>query len=277
MKCINRWGVIVKKKIGFIGAGKMAQAMMEGIVNSNMIPKENIIASANTEKTIEIIKRRYGIITTLNNRDIAKFADVLILAVKPDLYATVINEIKNDIKESVIIVTIAAGITLMDIEQLFGFQVKAVRTMPNTPSVVGEGMSAICANDYLGEIEVSEVERMFHTFSKTERLEEKLMDAVPAISGSSPAYVYMLIEAMADGGVKQGIPRDQAYRLASQAVLGAAKMVLETGKHPGELKDNVCTPGGATIEAVVTLEEKQFRGSIMAAMDSCTNKVKKLL
>jgi pyrroline-5-carboxylate reductase len=277
MKCINRWGVIVNKKIGFIGAGKMAQAMMEGIVNSKMIPKENIMASANTEKTIEIIMRRYGIITALNNRNVAKFADVLILAVKPDLYATVIKEIKNDIKESVIIVTIAAGITLMNIEQLFGFQVKAVRTMPNTPSVVGEGMSAICANDYLDEIELTEVERMFHTFSKTERLEEKLMDAVPAISGSSPAYVYMLIEAMADGGVRQGIPREQAYRLAAQSVLGAAKMVLETGKHPGELKDNVCTPGGATIEAVVTLEEKHFRGSIMAAMDSCTNKVKKLL
>jgi pyrroline-5-carboxylate reductase len=277
MKCINRWGVNMKKKLGFIGAGKMAQAMIGGIVNSQMIPKENIMASANTEKTIEIIERTYGIITSLNNRDVARFADVLILAVKPDLYDTVIKEINNDIKESVIIVTIAAGITLIDIEQSFGFQVKVVRTMPNTPSVVGEGMSAICANEYLSENELNEIESVFHTFSKTERLDEKLMDAVPAISGSSPAYVYMLIEAMADGGVRQGIPRDQAYRLAAQAVLGAAKMVLETGKHPGELKDNVCTPGGATIEAVVTLEEKQFRGSILAAMDSCTNKVKNLI
>jgi pyrroline-5-carboxylate reductase len=267
----------MKKKIGFIGAGKMAQAMIEGIVKSQLIPKENITASANTEKTIEIIEKTYGIVTTLNNRDIARFADILILAVKPSLYNTVINEIKNDIKQSVIIVTIAAGITLMDIEQSFGFKVKAVRTMPNTPSLVGEGMSAICANDYLDEIEIDEVERVFHTFSKTERLDEKLMDAVPAISGSSPAYVYILIEAMADGGVRQGISRDQAYRLAAQAVLGAAKMVLETGKHPGELKDNVCTPGGATIEAVATLEEKQFRGSIMAAMESCTNKVKNLI
>jgi pyrroline-5-carboxylate reductase len=267
----------MKKKIGFIGAGKMAQAMIEGIVKSQMIPKENIIASATTEKTIEIIEKSYGIGTTLNNRDVARFADVLVLAVKPNLYNTVIKEIKNDIKESAIIVTIAAGITLIDIEQSFGFQVKAVRTMPNTPSVVGEGMSVICANSYLSETELAEVECIFNTFSKTERLDEKLMDAVPAISGSSPAYVYILIEAMADGGVRQGISRDQAYRLAAQAVLGAAKMVLETGKHPGELKDNVCTPGGATIEAVATLEEKQFRGSIMAAMESCTNKVKNLI
>ncbi|WML27948.1 pyrroline-5-carboxylate reductase [Neobacillus sp. OS1-33] len=267
----------MNKKIGFIGAGKMAQAMIEGIIKSQLIPKENVMASANSEKTIEIIEKTYGIFTTLNNRDIAGYADILILAVKPELYVNVIKEIKNEIKPSAIIITIAAGISLMDIEQTFGFQVKAVRTMPNTPSLVGEGMSAICANTYLDESEISEVERLFHTFSKTERLDEKLMDAVPAISGSSPAYVYMLIEAMADGGVRQGIPREQAYRLAAQAVLGAAKMVLETGKHPGELKDNVCTPGGATIEAVVTLEEKKFRGSITAAMESCTNKVKNLI
>jgi pyrroline-5-carboxylate reductase len=277
MKCISKWGENMNKKIGFIGAGKMAQAMIEGIIKSQLIPKENVIASANSEKTIEIIEKTYGILTTLNNRDIAGYADILILAVKPELYVNVIKEIKNEIKPSAIIITIAAGISLMDIEQSFGFQVKAVRTMPNTPSLVGEGMSAICANIYLDESEISEVERLFHTFSKTERLDEKLMDAVPAISGSSPAYVYMLIEAMADGGVRQGIPRDQAYRLAAQAVLGAAKMVLETGKHPGELKDNVCTPGGATIEAVVTLEEKRFRGSITAAMESCTNKVKNLI
>jgi pyrroline-5-carboxylate reductase len=277
MKCISKWGENMKKKIGFIGAGKMAQAMIEGIIKSQLIPKENVMASANSEKTIEIIKKTYGILTTLNNREIAGYADILILAVKPELYVNVIKEIKNEIKPSAIIITIAAGISLMDIEQSFGFQVKAVRTMPNTPSLVGEGMSAICANIYLDESEISEVERLFHTFSKTERLDEKLMDAVPAISGSSPAYVYMLIEAMADGGVRQGIPRDQAYRLAAQAVLGAAKMVLDTGKHPGELKDNVCTPGGATIEAVVTLEEKQFRGSITAAMESCTNKVKSLI
>jgi len=267
----------VKKKIGFVGAGKMAQAMMQGMVRSETIPKENIMASARTAGTTKLIEQKYEIGTSLNNRDVAMFADILILAVKPDLYTAIIKEIKDDIKQSAIIITIAAGITLKDIEDSFGFQVKAVRTMPNTPSVVGEGMSVICANDYLTEDEIAQVELLFQTFSKTERLEENLMDAVPAISGSSPAYVYMLIEAMADGGVRQGIPRGQSYRLAAQAVLGAAKMVLETGKHPGELKDNVCTPGGATIEAVITLEEKNFRGSIMAAMDSCTTKVKNLI
>lgn len=266
----------MNKKIGFIGAGKMAQAMIEGILKSKMIPKENIIASSKTEGTIEEIKSNYQIITTNHNQEVARFSDILIIAVKPDQHSKVIDEIKNYINHECTIITIAAGITLADIEKEFGYSVKAVRTMPNTPSLVGEGMSAICSNERLSEEEILEVERLFHTFGKTERLDEKLMDAVPAISGSSPAYVYMLIEAMADGGVKQGIPRDKAYRLAAQAVLGAAKMVLETDSHPGELKDNVCTPGGATIEAVAELEKRQFRGSVLAAMESCTEKVKSL-
>ncbi|NYE05677.1 pyrroline-5-carboxylate reductase [Bacillus niacini] len=266
----------MNKKIGFIGAGKMAQAMLEGILKSKMIPKENIIASAKTEGTLEKIESNYQIRTTQNNQDVARFADILILAVKPDQHSNVIQEIKNDVHSDSIIITIAAGITLDDIEREFGVNVKAVRTMPNTPSLVGEGMTAICSNERLNEEEVLEVELLFHTFGKTERLDERLMDAVPAISGSSPAYVYMMIEAMADGGVKQGIPRDKAYRLAAQAVLGAAKMVLETDRHPGELKDNVCTPGGATIEAVAELEKRQFRGSVLAAMESCTRKVKSL-
>lgn len=266
----------MKKKIGFIGAGKMAQAMIEGILKSSLIPKEKITVSAKTAETMDRIKSSYKIHTTRSNQEIARFADILILAVKPDQHRKVIEEIKNIIHHESTIITIAAGITLADIEREFGFSIKAVRTMPNTPSLVGEGMTVICPNEMLCEEEIVEIERLFQTFGKTERLDEKLMNAVPAISGSSPAYVYMLIEAMADGGVKQGIPRDKTYRLAAQAVLGAAKMVLETDKHPGELKDNVCTPGGATIEAVAELEKKQFRGSVLAAMESCTEKVKSL-
>lgn len=254
----------------------MAQAMIAGIIKSNLIPTENIMVSAATKKTLDYIAGNYKILTTLHNTEVARFADILILAVKSELHKFVINEICKEIKQNAIIVTIAAGITLMDLERAFGQKVKAVRTMPNTPSLVGEGMSVICPNDLLSEDELIEVEDLFNTFGKTERLEERWMDAVPAISGSSPAYIYMLIEAMGDGAVRQGIARDQAYRLASQAVLGAAKMVLETGIHPGELKDDVCTPGGATIEAVAVLEEKQFRSAIMSAMESCSNKVKVL-
>jgi pyrroline-5-carboxylate reductase len=264
------------KNIGFIGAGKMAQAMIEGILNSEKISPDHIMASAATEKTLEKITQKYEILVTKNNMDVAQFADILILAVKPDLHANIIREIKNKVNEETIIVTIAAGITLADMEIFFERKIKAIRTMPNTPSLVGEGMTVICPNELINENELKIVEDLFQSFGKTERLEEKLMDAVPAISGSSPAYIYMVIEALADGGVKQGIPRQKAYRLAAQAVLGAAKMVLETGKHPGELKDNVCTPGGATIDAVASLEKSYFRGAILSAMESCTEKIKAL-
>lgn len=266
----------MNKKIGFIGAGKMAQAMIEGILKANQIARENIMVSAATDKTIDRFKTNYQLAATKDNQEVARFSDILFLAVKPDLHSKLIAEIKNEIKHEVIIITIAAGITLDDIEREFGYKIKSVRTMPNTPSLVGEGMSAICPNGSMTEDEIKEIENLFHTFGKTERMDEKLMDAIPAISGSSPAYVYMFIEALADGGVIQGIPRDKAYRLAAQAVLGAAKMVLETGIHPGQLKDNVCTPGGATIEAVAALEKMQFRGSILSAMESCTEKVKSL-
>jgi pyrroline-5-carboxylate reductase len=264
------------KNIGFIGAGKMAQAMIGGILQAKGVSRDNIMASSATERTIKAVSEKYAIPVTLNNKDVARFSDILFLAVKPGQHPKVIDQIKNEITERTIIVTIAAGITLAEVEQLFGLPVKTVRTMPNTPSLVGEGMTALCANRYMKEEELIEVEQLLQSFGQTERLEEKLMDAVPSISGSSPAYVYMLIEAMADGGVQQGIPRSKAYRLAAQAVLGAAKMVLETDRHPGELKDQVCTPGGATIEAVATLERERFRGAILAAMESCTHKVKNL-
>lgn len=272
----NKVEKILMKNIGFIGSGKMAQAMIEGMLISKILNPENIMASAVTEHTLEKVKQKYGICTTNNNTMVAKFADILILAVKPDLHTTIIDEIKNDIQEDTIIVTIAAGITLTHLETYFGKKIKAIRAMPNTPSLVGEGMCVICPNDLISEAEIIEVEQLFHSFGKTERLEEKLMDAVPAISGSSPAYIFILLEAMADGAVRQGIPREKAYKLASQAVLGAAKMVRDTGLHPGELKDNVCTPGGATIEAVAALEKNQLRGAIMAAMESCTEKVKRM-
>ena len=203
---------------------------------------------------------------------VAEYADYLFLAVKPNQYPGVIEEVKNNIKEGAIIITIAAGVTLRSLGEQFGEKVKIVRTMPNTPSLVGEGMSAICPNENITEEELAEVVELFSSFGRAEVLEEKLMDAVPAVSGSSPAYVFMFIEALADGAVQQGIPREKAYKLASQAVLGAAKMVLETGSHPGELKDAVCSPGGATIEAVNTLEKTGFRASVISAMESCFKK-----
>jgi pyrroline-5-carboxylate reductase len=254
----------------------MAQAMAGGMIHSSLVHPEQIIASMRTEKSRTAAKQQFGIEIAESNKGVAAASDVLFLAVAPYSYIDVIEEIKESIKADVIIITIAAGITTGDVEKAFGKSVKVVRTMPNTPSLVGQGMTAASMNGEVTEDDWEIVKQLLNSFGKVEVISESLMDAIPAISGSSPAYVYMMIEAMADGGVRQGLSREQSYRLAAQAVLGAAQMVLESGKHPGELKDQVTSPGGATIAAVSTLEQERFRGAILAAMDSCTEKVKEL-
>lgn len=264
------------KKIGFIGCGKMAQAMIKGILSSGVVSPDLIKVSSKTNTTIKMVKEKYSIMTTVDNREVAKWADLLFLAIKPDIHKEIIQEIKDIVSKDTVIITIAAGITLETLEKDFKTEVKAIRTMPNTPSFVGEGMTALCPNSKITSAELKTVINVFESFGKVEVISESLMNSIPAISGSSPAYVYMFIEALADGGVKNGIPREQAYRLASQAVLGAAKMVLETGMHPGVLKDQVCTPGGATIEAVSSLEKNGFRSAVLQAMEKCTEKTKNL-
>ncbi|MBE4906861.1 pyrroline-5-carboxylate reductase [Bacillus luteolus] len=266
----------MSKTIGFIGCGKMAQAMIEGMIRSGLVKPDQIMASAKTESTLQHASSEFGIQVTTDNVEVARSANFLFLAVKPNLYGEIIEEIKHEVQPNTIVITIAAGISLDYMEKAFERDIKVVRSMPNTPSLVGEGMSTLCKNNKVTDEDIVEVIALFESFGKAEVMEEKLMDAIPAVSGSSPAYVYLFIEALADGAVLQGIPRDKAYRLAAQAVLGAAKMVLETGQHPGELKDAVCTPGGATIEAIATLEKNKFRGTILSAMESCTNKSKAL-
>lgn len=262
--------------IGFIGYGKMAKAMIGGIIASKLVAPDAVWVSSRSAEKVEEAQATFNIKSTNDNKKVATEADFLFLAVPPNEYITVIEEIKSVVKENVVIVTVAAGITTERVEMAFGKTVKVVRTMPNTPAFVGAGMTAVSFNQMVGEEDQKNVISLLESLGAVEIIDEKMMDAIPGISGSSPAYVFMMIEAMADGGVRQGLPREQSYRLAAQAVLGAAKMVLETGKHPGELKDQVCSPGGATIEAVATLEEKQFRAAILAAMDSCFAKVTKL-
>ncbi|MFT8323226.1 MAG: pyrroline-5-carboxylate reductase [Bacillus sp. (in: firmicutes)] len=259
----------MSKKIGFIGCGKMAQAMIAGMIQSSFLQSDDIIVSSKTLETCKYVHKTYKVFYTLDNKKVADFADIIILAVKPHLYADVMEEIKGELSKNTIVVTIAAGIDLTYMTGKLGKEAKIIRSMPNTPSLVGEGMTVFCSSQTVVEEELNYMKQLFSSFGAVEVMEEKIMDYIPAISGSSPAYVYLFIEALADGGVRSGIPREAAYKLAAQAVLGAAKMVLETGKHPGVLKDEVCTPGGATIEAIATLERKQFRGTILDAMESC--------
>ncbi|WP_343339325.1 Pyrroline-5-carboxylate reductase [Terrisporobacter petrolearius] len=266
----------MSKKLGFIGAGNMAKAMMGGIIRNEIIPCEEIIASDAYAPSLASAKESLNIETTESNLKVIEEAEVVVLAVKPQYYAAVINEVKEHIRENQIIVTIAPGQTLERLNSLFGRDVKIVRTMPNTPALVCEGITGVCHNDLVTKEELDYVCNILSGFGEVEVVGENLMDVVVSVSGSSPAYVYMFIEALADGAVLDGMPRDKAYKFAAQAVMGSAKMVLDTGKHPGELKDMVCSPGGTTIEAVRVLEEKGFRSAIIECMKSCVNKARGL-
>lgn len=260
-----------EKKLGFIGTGNMAGAIMGGIIKNEIFRPEEIIGADISPSGRDRVKNTYGISVTDNNREAAEQSEVLILSVKPQYYADTIAEIRDCISEAQLIITIAPGKTLAWLEEQFGKPVKIVRTMPNTPALVGEGMTAACANRYVTDREKEYALRILGSFGKVETVPEHLIDAVVAVSGSSPAYVFMLIEAMADAAVSGGMPRPQAYQFAAQAVFGSAKMVMETGKHPGELKDMVCSPAGTTIEAVRVLEERGFRSAVIEAMKACAD------
>ena len=261
-------------KIGFIGCGNMATAMIQGITGSGEIGREQVMASAKTEKTRNAIAEKLQIQAAADNREVVQFADIIFLAVKPQYLEDVLREIKDEVKQDQIYVSIAPGKTLKWLAERLGDKTKIIRTMPNTPAMVGAGMTALCYNDLVTEKEVACVCRLCDTFGKTEVVPEHLMDVVVGVSGSSPAYVFLFLEAMADAAVADGMPRAQAYQFAAQAVMGSAKLMLETGKHPGELKDMVCSPGGTTIEAVRVLEEKGLRSAVIEGQKACVRKAK---
>lgn len=260
------------KRIGFIGAGNMGSAMIGGILQASLVDASQVIVSAHSPATLEKIRTKYSVETTLSNETVAERSDILFLAVKPNKFSEVIPQISDHVRPDCIVVSIAAGQTISGIEAAFGHEIKLVRVMPNTPALVGEAMSALCPNAAVAAKELSCVQMIFNCFGKSEVVPESLMDAVVGVSGSSPAYVYLFIEAMADAAVADGMPRAQAYKFAAQSVYGAAKMVLETGEHPGVLKDAVCSPGGTTIEAVAALEKCGLRNAVITAQRACTQK-----
>ena len=258
-------------KIGFIGCGNMASAIIGGILSSGISTPEDLIASDSSPAARERILKELKI-SSASNRETAMQSDILFLSVKPQFYPDVISEIADCVRPETVIVTIAPGKTLAWLREQFGRDLKIVRTMPNTPAMVKEGMTGVCPNAQVTEEDLARVMAILESFGKAEVVPEHLLDVVTSVSGSSPAYVFVLIEAMADGAVADGMPRAQAYKFAAQAVLGSARMVLETGRHPGELKDMVCSPGGTTMEAVRVLEEKGFRSAVIEAEKACVKK-----
>ena len=261
-------------KIGFIGCGNMATSIIKGIIRKQIIDAENIIASAKTKATLDRVQKELVVKVSTDNLEVTENSDILVLAVKPQYYPEVIAQIKDVVRKEQIVISIAPGKTLDWLQEQFGGSVRLGRTMPNTPALVGEGMTGACRNEYVTDEDYATVLQILGSFGEVETIPENLMDVCVSVSGSSPAYIYILIDAMADGAVADGLPRAQAYKFAAQSVLGSAKMVLETGKHPGELKDQVCSPGGTTIEAVRVLEEKGFRSSVIEAMKACVRKAR---
>ena len=262
-------------KIGFIGCGNMASGMIRGILASGLTGRNDLAASARTQQSRDRIREELGI-QCASNEEIASSSDLLFLAVKPQGYEGVIAGIRGLVKDSAVLVSIAPGKSLAWLKEQFRRDLKMVRAMPNTPALVGAGMSGITPNELVTEAELETVLSLFRSFGHALTVPEHLLDVVTAVSGSSPAYVFLFIEAMADGAVAGGMPREQAYQFAAQAVLGSARMVLETGMHPASLKDMVCSPGGTTIEAVRVLEEKGLRSSVIEAELACLRRAREM-
>lgn len=262
--------------IGFIGLGNMAKAIINGIISEGVVAPEEIMGSAKSQETCDKVKKEFDIFTTTDNLKIATAADLLFIAVKPQMCEEVLKGIAGTTKKDAVIVSIVAGKTIKYLEDLLGSDQKIVRLMPNTPAMVNAGLTAVCANKNASEADVSKVMKICESFGEAEIIPEKHMDAFTAVAGSSPAFVFMYMEALADAAVKAGIPRAQAYKFAAQSTFGSAKLMLDTRKHPGELKDMVCSPAGTTIEAVQVLEELGFRSAVMDAVEACIEKAKSL-
>ena len=259
--------------IGMIGTGNMGSAILRGIVEAQYIRSSMInVFDVSSKRMREIGEDIPGIHLAADCREVAEESDLIIIAVKPIYVQDVIDELRPFLNGKAV-VSIAAGWTVSMLEKaLSGTGATYLRVMPNTPALVGEGMTALCDDSTFSREDFDYAKGIFDSVGKTKILPERLFDGVVAISGSSPAYVYMMIEAMADAGVREGIPRVHAYEMAAQSVLGSALMVLSSGTHPAALKDAVCSPGGTTIEAVEELERKGFRAAVIDAMRVCAEK-----
>ncbi len=260
------------KNIGFIGAGNMGSAIIGGLIDKSIVKASQIYVVSQHQYKTQATAEKFGINAAINIEKLTIASDILIVAVKPKVVAKVLLEALPFIKKNTVIVSIAAGVTLASLEAILGVDKKIIRIMPNLPSIVGEGVSSITPNTKVKETDLDDIKAIFNSLGKAQIVSEDLIHAVVGVSGSSPAYVFMFIEALADAAVQGGMPREQAYTFAAQSVLGSAKMMLETGTHPGILKDMICSAGGTTIEAVCELERKGFRAAIIDAARSAMTK-----
>lgn len=264
------------KKISFIGGGKMGEALIRGMLEAKIVGIDQITVSDVISERRDYLGKTYGIAVTNDNIKAVETGDIIILAVKPQVISKVLEEISQAVDKNKLLISIAAGIGIEILEAHLGEERRIIRVMPNTPAQVREGMTAISPNNHALPEDIETAKEIFGAVGKVVRMEEKLMDVVTALGGSGPAYVCLFVEALANGGVKMGLSAKDAYQIATQTVLGTAKMILETGKHPAQLKDEVTSPGGTTIEGLSVLESKGVRGALIKTVEAATKRSKKL-
>ncbi len=264
-----------RTEIAFLGSGNMSEAIIEGILDAGLFKASALLAADTSSERLEILQARYGIRTTLSNREAVREASLVFLGVKPGVVEDVLAEIKSELGDKTL-VSIAAGVPLQRLAAGLMREARIIRAMPNAPAQVQRGATVLAPGKGVGKKIIKQVMGLFEAVGKTWILDEQHLDAVTGLSGSGPAFVFMVIEAMADGGVKAGLPRQVALSLAAQTVLGAAQMVLETGDHPAQLKDFVASPAGTTISGLHQLEKGKIRAAFIAAVEAATQRAKDL-
>jgi pyrroline-5-carboxylate reductase len=260
------------KKIAFLGAGNMAEALVKGLLRAGTAAQSEIVCAEPRAERREELAKRYGVAVLASNVEAAEQGDIVVLSVKPQTMDALLDEIAPAIDHRKVVISIAAGISIQAIARKLGAGVRIVRTMPNTPALVGAGATALARGAHATDADLAEAKKLFEAVGIAHVVEEHLLDAVTGLSGSGPAFVFLAIEALADGGVKVGLARPVAMALAAQTVMGAAKLVLETGEHPGHLKDQVTSPGGTAIAGVHALEEGGLRASLITAVEAATRR-----
>lgn len=268
--------MLANQSIGFIGAGNMAEALIRGLVRGGHVPANRITASGPRRDRLDELASSYGVIGTTDNREVAGTVDLLVLSVKPQILDKVLRDVSEQIRPGALIISIAAGVNIESIEAVVGDSVRVVRAMPNTPALVGAGATAIAAGKHARPSDLSTAKAVFDAVGISVVLDEHHLDAVTGLSGSGPAYIFLILEALSDAGVKVGLSRRNAQLLAAQTVLGSAKMLLETDEHVGRLKDMVTSPGGTAIAGLHTLEQGGLRTTLINAVETATKRAREL-
>lgn len=266
----------IDKRIAFLGAGNMAGALIKGLLRAGACKPEQILATDVREERLSELRERHGIQTGTSNADAAEWGDIVVLATKPQVFDRLLPQVGERVRREALVVSIAAGVPVAALEARMPEGTHVVRVMPNTPALVDAGATAIAAGTHAVDEDLVLVRRMFDSVGTSVVLDEGLLDAVTGLSGSGPAYIFMIIEALSDAGVKGGLHRESAQRLAAQTVLGAAKLLIETGEHPGRLKDMVTSPGGTAIAGLHTLEAGGLRTTLMNAVEAASKRAAEL-